>query len=141
MNAVNIFRIRLRQAVKESANAVQDYAAEHHEFHSHTSALEQSVDTAFIHGGMTGRVFLNTRRAPYGPFVHEGTPPHIIRPKNRQALRWVAGADFVFSRNVHHPGYRGDPFLYNALDAMNEEIDRIFDRYITLALEEVANGL
>lgn len=141
MNAVNIFRIRLRQAVKESANAVQDYAAEHHEFRSHTSALEQSVDTAFLHGGMTGRVFLNTRRAPYGPFVHEGTPPHIIRPKNRQALRWVAGADFVFSRKVHHPGYRGDPFLYNALDAMDEEIDRIFDKYITLALEEVTNGL
>ena len=47
----------------------------------------------------------------------------------------------MFSRKVHHPGYRGDPFLYNALDAMDEEIDRIFDKYITLALEEVTNGL
>lgn len=141
MNAVNIFRQRLKQAVKESTIAVADYAAEHHEFRSHTSALEQSADYTFLHDGMTGRVFLNTRRAPYGPFVHEGTPPHIIRPKNRQALRWTAGSDFVFAGKVHHPGYRGDPFLYNALDAMDEEIDRIFDRYITLALEEVENGL
>lgn len=48
-------------------------------------------------------------------FVHWGTRPHVIKPKNKKALRW-AGADgrFIFARAVNHPGYRGDAYLVEA---------------------------
>lgn len=38
-------------------------------------------------------------------------------------------------------GFVGDPFVFNALDACNSEIDSIFDRYAELAKSEVENAL
>lgn len=48
-------------------------------------------------------------------FVHNGTPPHIIRPRRASVLRFQVGGRTVFARVVNHPGYRGDPFLTRAL--------------------------
>lgn len=66
-------------------------------------------------------------RARYAVFVERGTRPHVIRPKNRKALRFAAGpggrrlsgrprvgAGVVFARIVHHPGTRAHPFLFPA---------------------------
>jgi hypothetical protein len=61
----------------------------------------------------------------YALFVHEGTRPHIIRPKGHPflAFRW-AGAPAtmrrlpdgrVLARVVHHPGTKPNRFLTNAL--------------------------
>lgn len=52
--------------------------------------------------------------APHAKFVHWGTRPHIIRPKNRKVLRWPSGNGFAFAGKVRHPGYRGDPWLTRA---------------------------
>lgn len=52
--------------------------------------------------------------APYAYYVHWGTRPHVIRPKNKKALRWPAGGKFRFAKKVHHPGYKGDPWLVRA---------------------------
>lgn len=59
--------------------------------------------------------------ARYAVFVEKGTKPHIIRPKNRKALRWPnsrrlsgrarSGSGFSFATIVHHPGTRAQPFL------------------------------
>lgn len=56
-----------------------------------------------------GRVFNDTE---YALAVHNGTPPHVIRPRNAQALRFEgAGGGIVFATVVHHPGTRPRPFL------------------------------
>jgi hypothetical protein len=47
--------------------------------------------------------------------VHDGTRPHIIRPKRAQALRFRIGGRVVFAKVVHHPGTRPRPFLDKAL--------------------------
>ena len=65
----------------------------------------------------------NGKRVNYGLFVHFGTRPHIIKPKIKKALRWSSNGRFIFSKKVRHPGYRGDPFIYNALQ---NTIQRIF---------------
>lgn len=39
------------------------------------------------------------------------------------------------------PDLPGDPFVFNALDACDSEIDSIFDRYAELAKSEVENAL
>lgn len=51
----------------------------------------------------------------YAPFVNDGTRPHIIRPKNAQALRFRVGGRVVFAKVVRHPGTRARPFLDRAL--------------------------
>ena len=52
--------------------------------------------------------------ADYALYVHEGTRPHVIRPRFRQALRFQVGGSTVFARRVNHPGTRGRPWLRNA---------------------------
>jgi hypothetical protein len=48
----------------------------------------------------------------YARDVHDGTRPHIIKPRNAQALRFEgAGGGIEFAMVVHHPGTRPRPFL------------------------------
>lgn len=56
-------------------------------------------------------------RAPYAAYVELGTLPHIIRPVNARALRWMNETGIHFARIVHHPGTRPQPFLRPALTA------------------------
>lgn len=49
---------------------------------------------------------------------HFGTPPHVIVPRRRRALRFVSrGGRVVFARRVTHPGSAGSYFLTRALRA------------------------
>lgn len=141
MSTADIFKRRLRQAVKESTLTVAEHAQDNHRFKSRTGALEQSVMTDYRVGGLTGVITLDLKRANYGYFVHHGFPAHTIRVKNKKALRWASGGRFAFAKSVRHPGFVGDPFVFNALDACDSEIDSIFDRYAELAKSEVENAL
>jgi hypothetical protein len=51
----------------------------------------------------------------YAQMVHDGTRPHVIRPRNAQVLRFRVGGQVVFARVVNHPGTRAQPFLDRAL--------------------------
>jgi hypothetical protein len=53
----------------------------------------------------------------YLGYEHDGTSPHIIRPRRRKALRFIAGGRVVFATQVRHPGTQGSHFLTRALDA------------------------
>ncbi|MCV7424338.1 hypothetical protein H7K45_27705 [Mycobacterium yunnanensis] len=52
--------------------------------------------------------------ARYAAAVHEGSRPHIIRPRSAKALRFNIGGRTVFATRVNHPGTRARPFLRNA---------------------------
>jgi hypothetical protein len=54
---------------------------------------------------------------PYMGFEHDGTEPHVIRPRSRKALRFPAGGKIVFATKVNHPGTVGSRFLERALPA------------------------
>lgn len=51
----------------------------------------------------------------YAFYVEFGTPPHIIRPKNKKALHWKSGGKDIFAKIVRHPGTRPQPFIRNTL--------------------------
>jgi hypothetical protein len=56
----------------------------------------------------------STRR--YAEWHHEGTRPHVIRPKNAKVLRWTnKQGKSVFARVVHHPGTKPNRFLTDNL--------------------------
>lgn len=72
-------------------------------------------------------------RLQYARAVHDGSVPHIIRAKSRQALRFVRGGDFVFRRQVRHPGTRPRPFLDQAVEQNAELIERTMTAAAQLA--------
>lgn len=55
-----------------------------------------------------------TATANYAAAVHDGTRPHVIRPKNVSALKFQIGGRTIFASSVNHPGTRPRPFLKNA---------------------------
>lgn len=58
----------------------------------------------------------------YARYVHDGTRPHIITARNAKALRWESGGVVHFATSVKHPGYKGNPFLTDALTASEGEV-------------------
>lgn len=86
-----------------------------HEVGKHvvTGALERSLSLK-PEGTDAWIIGHDTQHAPHAIFVHFGARAHVIRPKERQALRWPGGNGFIFAKWVKHPGYAGDPWLETA---------------------------
>jgi hypothetical protein len=60
-------------------------------------------------------VWAGRRGMRYTMAEHDGTAPHIIRARRRKALRFTAGGQVLFRRQVHHPGTTGTLYLTMAL--------------------------
>lgn len=53
----------------------------------------------------------------YAPHIEYGTGPHIIEPKDAEALHWKNEEnEDVYAKRVRHPGTNPQPFLRPALD-------------------------
>lgn len=72
-------------------------------------------------GHAAGKVFVRVGpvRVPYAELHHEGTKPHVIYPRRRQALKFVptGGTTHVFRRRVFHPGTKPNRYLAEAFNA------------------------
>lgn len=82
------------------------------------------VDTGRLRASIKGRPsrtwtlrpqFTVSTNVDYAEMVQNGTRPHIIRPRTKQALKFNIGGQVVFAKVVHHPGTRARPFLDRAL--------------------------
>lgn len=69
-------------------------------------------------------------------FVLFGTRPHKILPKNRKALRWAHGNDFIFAKSVKHPGYIGDDYMTAAAQEAIKAFEQIVDKRMKDAPKE-----
>jgi hypothetical protein len=85
-----------------------------------TSNLVNSITSFVANNGRTGVV---KATALYAQFVHDGTDPHVIRPKSKKALFWP-GAASPFKK-VNHPGTKPQPFITDALE--EADIDALFN--------------
>lgn len=67
--------------------------------------------------------------ASYAVFVEKGTAPHLIVPVNASVLAFEgAGGELVFTRLVHHPGTKPNPFMRRAADATEGKVLDTFDQ-------------
>jgi len=80
--------------------------------HSKNGAIERSIFKRQIAGGW--EIGHDLQVAPHARWVHDGTRPHVILPRQRKALRWPVPGAFAFAKKVNHPGYRGDAWLDRA---------------------------
>jgi hypothetical protein len=134
----------LRSELNKGLRAIQIDARLHHRFKPHSNQLEKSIQEDVSPSGLEGKVWLEESVAKYGKWVHDGTPPHKIYPKNKAALAFVKGgtmflvpkrsalfnefgnvkqywktaqekgAVLVKKGYVNHPGTKEDKFLYQA---------------------------
>lgn len=104
--------------------------------------LRNRITATIKSNEITGRVEVKSN---YGVFVHEGTKPHLIQPRNKKFLAWlpVVGMSikskrrlymtsggkvtqskkkgmWVFAKLVNHPGTKANPFLRKAVDKENK---------------------
>ena len=68
------------------------------------------------------RVFVSKTVAPYFDYVVDGTRPHVIKPKNKQALFWP-GAGHPW-KSVQHPGTKANPYIDKAFRNMLPNVDK-----------------
>lgn len=60
--------------------------------------------------GNDGLVFTND--VYYAAYVHNGTAPHVIRPKNAGGvLVFEIGGQTIYTKLVNHPGTKAQPFI------------------------------
>jgi hypothetical protein len=59
-----------------------------------------------------------TASVPQAAYVVDGTQPHLIQPRNAQALHWTGPGGSVFAKVVHHPGTRPNNFPVRALSPL-----------------------
>ena len=95
----------LRRKAERVAALARQYAASH-----------GSIPEGIVVGPYANKSIEVISTHPATQFVHDGTPPHQIRPRRVGGmLRFEVGGRIVFARVVNHPGYRGDDFLTRAL--------------------------
>lgn len=80
--------------------------------------------------GTRGMVWLSRGIAHYWIYVVEGTRPHIIRAKNKKALKTPYG----LFKSVKHRGTKANPFVDRSYDMMQGDINQrvnAFERWLT----------
>lgn len=82
------------------------------------TALSIRVDGPTL--GRSGPEVVVKSTTDHAVFVHEGTPPHIIKPRIKEQLVffWRKAGRVVFKDSVRHPGTKANPFLVKALRAV-----------------------
>ena len=125
----------VEEQLKKAVRDIKEYASDHHRYTSRSTVLEREGIITDVKDNV-GTVALNPG-IPYAVYVHEGTKPHIIEPRNKMALRWAARGEFVFAKRVNHPGTEKDQFLY---DAAENEMPKIQSRFEN-ALESLLGAL
>jgi len=143
--APQIFYQELDRSIKQGLTDIQRDARRVHRFKSISGNLARSVQVDFTSSKDPGNgLRLDKGMAPYAGWVHEGTQPHRIYPKDSSALAFIGkdgkavlvprnmgyiptraywrdvakktGATLVYKGYVQHPGTKPDQFLYQAAD-------------------------
>lgn len=113
-----------------------------------TSALIITTEVKNVTPVKTGRLKTSIRASfsplrasisphvPYAIYVHEGTKPHIIRPRSKKALYWKGALHPV--RSVNHPGTKANPFMQNGLNNAKEKVNDTFKKEVDKILSILA---
>jgi len=101
----------LKQAIKDEAPVGK------------TGALKDSINFRPKIGSASATVEFTTR-VPYARYVLNGTPAHVIVPRNARVLRWQQGGQWVYRQRVNHPGARANPFPEKAVRPLIPVVSR-----------------
>lgn len=87
--------------------------------------------------GLRGTVGPDLDATPYALFVHEGTDPHEIRPRNKKALWWPGAPGNHPWAKVMHPGTVANPFLERAFSQIKSPVEQVFRMALDRAVKRI----
>jgi len=67
----------------------------------------------------------------YGKYLEFGTRPHVIRPRERKALKIPTSKGFIFRKKVNHPGIRARHYFFGDYEQKMKtavEVGKLFFR-------------
>lgn len=119
-----------KEAIKHLLRSPNGMVADHfHDLSKRTVRLAKrqvGVDTGALKASIS-----YTLRATGAPIVssigskndiaylhHEGSVPHVIRPKQGQTLRFKSHGRIVYAKVVNHPGTKPNRYLTDSLAAV-----------------------
>jgi len=123
----------LKIAVQKSTEALANQTVKEAPVNKQTGGGNLRQNIRF---GMTG--FLEgtvESKAKYSSDVHDGTPPHVIRPKDKLALANRRTGQF-FGKKVNHPGTQPNPFMQRAIEKVKPRVQAFFDKALTNIAEK-----
>lgn len=123
-----------KAGAEEYTEAIHSWIAAGKAFTPRTGTLKNSIGWR----GVSARAAEVFAEAEYAPFVEFGTRAHVIRPKERKALRFFAGGETVLAKKVFHPGTRPRPFFFINMSRRTLLVTRAMEEVIgeVLGLEE-----
>lgn len=129
----NLHPLIIRDATLDAYSNIRKRA----EKHIVTGNMENNI--SFKVRQMFGEVYIEDnammveykgKKINYATFVLYGTRPHKISPKDKKALRFSSVGNFVFSKLIKHPGYKGDNFLYDGANDTFKKLDNIINKVV-----------
>lgn len=118
VNAYPVIVVKeLNEAIQKSA-----YKIELKSKREAPGKLKQRIKTRLSY--LRGVVSAN---ALYAIYVHEGTRPHIIVPKNRKVLA-NKRKRVIFGKRVQHPGTKPNRFMVRAVNKSKDTIENYFQK-------------
>lgn len=83
------------------------------------SASNGSIPLGIVVGPVDGKTIKVISTNRHTLLVHNGSRAHPIFPRRGRGpgarLRFVVGGRVVYARMVNHPGYKGNPYMTDAL--------------------------
>ncbi len=123
------------QALRQGANVFRDEARKN--VPVATGRLKKAIQVSSARAGRKLLSMMNVKvsykKAWYARFVEFGTGPHIIKPKNKEALS--IGGQVV--KEVQHPGAVAKPFMRPAFDTKWQKAIDKFKEVVAQKLNEV----
>jgi hypothetical protein len=131
--------VRIEQALQRSARMVEVRAKATRLFNDRTGELRKSIEAErpsgkWSTGDANVDIVSGGFRAPYAPFVHDGTRRHPIGPRNPNGvLAWPVGNRMAFAKSVVHPGTTPRPYMREGLRAARPFIRSTFRNAVLAA--------
>ncbi|MEM3426729.1 MAG: HK97 gp10 family phage protein [Nitrososphaerales archaeon] len=100
---------------------IHDWIDSKKAFTPRTGNLQQSIQIRF-----DSNKAVISANASYASYVEFGTKPHLILPKNRQALKIPTRDGFIFIKKVRHPGSKPYPYFFADFENRKREVAKAF---------------
>lgn len=80
-----------------------------------TGKLASSIKTLIHERTTFGQRMVIGSRVDYAYYVHEGTRPHEIHPRDGGIMRFSGAGRVVYTHQVNHPGTKANKYLSSNL--------------------------
>lgn len=125
MGSVTIYKDRVHFVLREPGGLVYPYIEKKAKQVVRLAKAQVGVDTGqlkasigyTIRGGSPVYAKI-TASNKVAMMHHEGTKPHIIKPRKGKALRFQSRGKMVVTKKVYHPGTKANHFLTDPLKSV-----------------------